>query len=57
MIVIVPPERYDDWLQAGAGESGEFLKAWPADMLAASSQQAKANFKLRQSPLKRLEFL
>jgi putative SOS response-associated peptidase YedK len=39
MIVIVPPERYDDWLQADASASGEFLKAWPADMLAASSPQ------------------
>ncbi|MGV1043725.1 hypothetical protein [Limnohabitans sp.] len=35
MIVIVPPERYDDWLQAGAGESGEFLRAWPAEQMAA----------------------
>ena len=33
MIVIVPPERYDDWLQAGAGESGEFLRDWPTVQL------------------------
>jgi putative SOS response-associated peptidase YedK len=33
MIVIVPPERYDDWLQAGAGESGEFLREWSAKLL------------------------
>jgi putative SOS response-associated peptidase YedK len=24
---------YDDWLQARAGESGKFLKSWPANML------------------------
>jgi putative SOS response-associated peptidase YedK len=37
MIVILPPERYDDWLQAGAGESVEFLKAWPAEQMAADT--------------------
>jgi putative SOS response-associated peptidase YedK len=38
MIAIVPPERYDDWLQAGAGESEEFLRAWPAAWMAAQAQ-------------------
>ena len=31
MIVILPPARYNDWLQANASESGDFLQAWPAD--------------------------
>ena len=26
MIVILPPGRYDDWLQATASESGDFLQ-------------------------------
>ena len=30
-VVILPPERYDDWLQANAAESEAFLQAWPAD--------------------------
>jgi putative SOS response-associated peptidase YedK len=30
MIVILPPERYDDWLQASSKDSWEFLRAWPA---------------------------
>mgnify|MGYP000208010728 CR=1 FL=1 len=39
-VVILPPDRYDDWLNASAGESGEFLRAWPADMLIANSPQS-----------------
>ena len=35
MIVILPPERYDDWLRASAKDSGEFLRAWPAEWMAA----------------------
>ncbi|MFM8757002.1 MAG: SOS response-associated peptidase [Limnohabitans sp.] len=34
MIVILPPERYDDWLQSSAKDSGEFLQAWPAEQMA-----------------------
>jgi putative SOS response-associated peptidase YedK len=30
-VVILPPERYDDWLQASAADSGAFLQAWPAN--------------------------
>ncbi len=37
MIVIVAPERYDDWLQASASDSAEFLRAWPADALRAQA--------------------
>jgi putative SOS response-associated peptidase YedK len=33
MIVILPSERYDDWLQAPAVDSAAFLQAWPADAL------------------------
>jgi putative SOS response-associated peptidase YedK len=43
MIVILPPDRYDDWLRAGAGESGDYLRAWPAEAMrvqAGSAQQA-----------------
>ena len=30
-VVILSPERYDDWLQANVAESAAFLQAWPAD--------------------------
>ena len=39
MIVILPPERYDDWLQSSAKDSGEFLRAWPAEWMAAQAPQ------------------
>jgi putative SOS response-associated peptidase YedK len=39
MIVILPPERYDDWLKAPARDSGDFLQAWPAGGLAAAIAQ------------------
>jgi putative SOS response-associated peptidase YedK len=35
MIVILPPDRYDDWLQAGPKQSGDFLQPYPADALVA----------------------
>ena len=35
MIVILPPDRYDDWLQAGPKESGNFLQPYPAEALVA----------------------
>ena len=35
MIVILPPDRYDDWLQAGPRESGDFLQPYPAEALVA----------------------
>lgn len=38
MIVILPPERYDDWLGARAKDSLEFLQPWPADDLRATLQ-------------------
>jgi hypothetical protein len=34
--MFVPPGRYDDWQQAGAGQSGEFLKPWPSQEMAAA---------------------
>jgi putative SOS response-associated peptidase YedK len=36
-VVILPPERYDDWLRASAGESGDFLRPWPAQELTAET--------------------
>ena len=42
MIVILPPGRYDDWLQASASESGDFLQAWPADGLTAEGPGSRA---------------
>jgi len=39
-VVILPPERYDDWLQARAGESAEFLRLWPAEQLAGEAPQS-----------------
>ena len=41
-VVILPPERYDEWLQAGAGESGDFLRAWPADQLVTQASEQLA---------------
>lgn len=41
MIVILPPERHDDWLQAGARDSLDFLRPWPADELRAASAPLK----------------
>ena len=37
MIVILPPERYDDWLQAPAQDSGDFLQPIAADQLIAQT--------------------
>jgi putative SOS response-associated peptidase YedK len=33
MIVILPPERYDAWLDASCESSTDFLKTWPADSM------------------------
>ena len=33
MIVVLPPERYDDWLQASFKDRGYFLQAWPAELM------------------------
>lgn len=41
MIVILPPERYDDWLRANARDSGDFLQAWPAQSLATRDQDQR----------------
>lgn len=43
MIVILPPERYDDWLRASSSESGDFLRAWPAEWLIATEPSVKNN--------------
>lgn len=37
--VIVPIERSDDWLQASAGESGNFLREWHAELMSAKALQ------------------
>ncbi len=42
MIVILPPGRYDDWLQASERDSGDFLQAWPADGLTAEGPGSRA---------------
>lgn len=36
MAVILPEDRYDGWLRAGAEHSGAFMRPFPADQLAAS---------------------
>lgn len=33
MVVILPEERYDDWLRADAQHSADFLQPYPADRL------------------------
>ena len=40
MIVILPPARYDDWLQARAADSAQFLQPWPARDLVAIAAAA-----------------
>lgn len=43
MVVILPPERYADWLSATPAQSLDFMRQYPADMLlsgAAPSAQA-----------------
>jgi len=42
MVVILPPARYGDWLEASASESGDFLQAWPADDLKADATEDTA---------------
>ncbi len=39
MIVILPPERYRDWLEASAKDSGDYLRAWPAELMVAEAPQ------------------
>jgi len=40
MVVVLPEERYGDWLQAEAGEALEFLRMFPAEMLVTQSATA-----------------
>ena len=37
MVVILPPERYQDWLEAPGAKATEFLQAYPADRLVAEA--------------------
>ena len=38
MVVILPPERYDAWLNAKACESTEFMQQYPSELLKADSE-------------------
>lgn len=38
MVVVLPEDRYEDWLQAKAGDAPEFLRMFPAEMLATQSK-------------------
>jgi putative SOS response-associated peptidase YedK len=40
MVVILPVDRYDAWLQAGPDQSRTFLRPFPAEQLVASGPQA-----------------
>ena len=40
MIVILPPERYDDWLRSRAQDSMDFMSPWPAVQLTTFQIQA-----------------
>lgn len=42
-VVILPPDRYDEWLQTGAGKSGDFLRAWPSELMSADTPQQGLN--------------
>ena len=37
MVVILPPERYQDWLEAPVAKAREFLQAYPANQLVAEA--------------------
>ena len=39
MVVILPDDRYDDWLKADSVQARHFLKHFPADQLTASSPE------------------
>jgi len=40
MVVILPPDRYDDWLDAAADQSADFMRPFPAEQLIATAPQA-----------------
>lgn len=40
MVAILPEDRYDAWLQAKASDSLDFIKPYPADLLATSTQES-----------------
>jgi len=37
MVVILPEDRYEDWLQAPADQSARFLNLYPSDALQSST--------------------
>ena len=39
MVVILQPDRYDDWLNATAAQSMELMQQYPAEQLQAASPQ------------------
>lgn len=39
IVVIMPEDRYDAWLQAKASESLDFFQPYPAELLTASTQE------------------
>lgn len=41
MLVILPPERYDDWLHADASQSARLLRSWPVDLTVYNSTEAE----------------
>ena len=52
MVVILPPERYGDWLGASAEECLDFLQLYPAELLKTSAPIAGRHFFERQGPAK-----
>jgi putative SOS response-associated peptidase YedK len=43
-VVVLPPERYDDWLAASAQESSDFLRPIPAGLLRAEAPPTSSLF-------------
>ena len=37
MVVILPEDQYDAWLEANPGESMDFMKAYPAEAMKATA--------------------
>jgi putative SOS response-associated peptidase YedK len=43
-VVILSPDRYDDWLNAAAAKSADFLRPWPVDQLSDEASQEGLSF-------------
>lgn len=45
MVVILPEDRFDDWMTAPANESDQFLEQYPSDLMTAAAGTTSAQLK------------